>query len=220
MRGSILLLMSPWTSWRNLAELDLVYARSRRRALARRRVPPRKTPASWRTVRALVLALALLGLIATESTRLESAPAKSAASKRESALALSCGIPTAFAAGFRAAARDAGLPLSVLAAVAWEESRMDPAAVSSAGAQGLLQLMPGTAKAVAITETTPAANILAGARYLRAMLARFDGDLELALAAYNAGPTAVEKVGGAPSIGTLRYAKNVEARAANLDGCV
>jgi soluble lytic murein transglycosylase-like protein len=109
--------------------------------------------------------------------------------------------------------------MSLLAAVAWEESRMDPHAVSGVGARGLLQIMPGTAKALAVTETSPTANILAGARYLQQLLKRFDGNLELALSAYNAGPTLVEKVGGAPSVGTLRYAKNVEARAASLAAC-
>jgi soluble lytic murein transglycosylase-like protein len=96
---------------------------------------------------------------------------------------------------------------------------MNPHALSGAGAQGLLQLMPGTARAVAVSATSPEANIRAGARYLRLMFDRFNGDLELALAAYNAGPTAVEKAGAAPSIGTLRYAKNVEARAEALAGC-
>ena len=96
---------------------------------------------------------------------------------------------------------------------------MDPHAVSGAGAEGLLQLMPGTAKAVALAEKSPSANILAGARYLRLMVRRFNGDLELALAAYNAGPTAVAKAGGAPSLGTLRYAKNVISRAESLAGC-
>jgi soluble lytic murein transglycosylase-like protein len=51
------------------------------------------------------------------------------------------------------------------------------------------------------------------------MIDRFGGDVELALSAYNAGPTVVERTGAAPSIGTLRYAKNVEARAAALAGC-
>ena len=96
---------------------------------------------------------------------------------------------------------------------------MNPDARSAAGAQGLLQLMPHTAKVVAVTVRSPRANVLAGARYLRLMIDRFGGDLELALAAYNAGPTAVESAGAAPSIETLRYAKNVEARAAALPPC-
>jgi soluble lytic murein transglycosylase-like protein len=107
----------------------------------------------------------------------------------------------------------------LLAAVAWEESRMDPQARSAAGARGLLQLMPRTAKALAIASNDPRANILAGARYLHQLLIRFGGNVELALVAYNAGPTAVERVGGAPSLATLRYAKNVEARAAALVAC-
>lgn len=206
------------TSWRTLAEMDLVFARSRRRAAAKRAEPRRRAPINWRTVRAVVLAIALLGFIG-ETTRVELAPAKSAAPKKAAAAANSCGIPTAFSSAFRKASRETGLSLSLLAAVAWEESRMDPHALSGAGAQGLLQLMPGTAEAVAITEASPQANILAGARYLRLMVDRFHGDLELALAAYNAGPTAVEKAGRAPSIGTLRYAKNVLARARTFAGC-
>ena len=213
------LLMGAQTSWRSLAEMDLVYARSRRRAALRRAEPQRRSALDWRTVRAIGLAVVLLGFIA-ETARVELAPAKSsAAPKRAAVTARSCGIPTAFAPPFRRASRTTGLPLSLLAAVAWEESRMDPHAVSRAGAQGLLQLMPGTAKAVAVGAEGPGANILAGARYLRLMIDRFGGDVELALSAYNAGPTVVEKTGAAPSIGTLRYAKNVEARAAALAGC-
>jgi soluble lytic murein transglycosylase-like protein len=209
--------MDAETSWRTLAELDLVYARSRRRAASRRAEAPRRSAINWRIVRTAVIAVALLGFIA-ETARVETAPAKSAAAK-PAAAAVSCGIPPAFVPAFRTAARRTGLPLSLLAAVAWEESRMNPHAVSGAGAQGLLQLMPGTAKAVAVGNDSPAANILAGARYLRLMVNRFGGKVELALAAYNAGPTVVERAGAAPSLGTLRYAKNVEARAARLAGC-
>jgi soluble lytic murein transglycosylase-like protein len=205
------------TSWRTLAEMDLVYARSRRRAASRRAEPSRRSAIDWRILRAAVIAVALLGFIA-ETAHVEMAPAKSAASK-PAAAAVSCGIPSAFVPGFRTAARRTGVPLSLLAAVAWEESRMNPHAVSGAGAQGLLQLMPGTAKSVAVGNDSPGANILAGARYLRLMVNRFGGNLELALAAYNAGPTVVERAGAAPSLGTLRYAKNVEARAARLAGC-
>jgi soluble lytic murein transglycosylase-like protein len=96
---------------------------------------------------------------------------------------------------------------------------MNPRALSETGARGILQLMPRTAKAMAVTPADPRANILAGAHYLEQLISRFGGDLELALAAYNAGPTAVEKLGRAPSLETLRYAKNVEARAASLAAC-
>jgi soluble lytic murein transglycosylase-like protein len=94
---------------------------------------------------------------------------------------------------------------------------MNPNALSGAGARGLLQLMPATAREVGLNGDEPAANVLAGARYLRALLDRF-GDVELALAAYNAGPTAIERAGRAP-LASLRYAKNVEARAAVLANC-
>jgi soluble lytic murein transglycosylase-like protein len=204
------------TSCQELADLDLVFARSRRRAVARRIEPPRRSPLNSRLVRAVVLATVLLGF-ATEGSRLvENAPAKSPAARQ---LAVACGVPRPYAAAFRQAARETRLPLSLLAAVGWEESRMHPQALSGAGARGLLQLMPGTAKALAVAAADPHMNILGGARYLRLLLSRFDGNLELALAAYNAGPTAVEQVGRAPSLETLRYVENVEIRAAKLASC-
>jgi soluble lytic murein transglycosylase-like protein len=168
-----------------------------------------------------MLAIVLLGFATEGSSVVENAPAKSTAPapKLSRPVAPACGIPAPYAGAFRTAARETKLPVSLLAAVAWEESRMNPHAVSAAGARGMLQLMPGTAKALAIASADPHANILAGARYLEAMVYRFGGNLELALAAYNAGPTAVEKLGRAPSLETLRYAKNVEARSASLAAC-
>ena len=74
--------------------------------------------------------------------------------------------------------------------------------------------MPDTARQLGVNGDDPSANVLAGARYLRQLLNRY-GDVELALAAYNAGPTAIERAGHAPVV-PLRYAKNVEARAALL----
>ena len=168
-----------------------------------------------------MLVIAAFGLVA-EATQVESVSARSATPTNPAPRTLglaACGIPTKFIGAFRAASRETGVPLSLLAAVAWEESQMDPNAVSAAGARGLLQLMPGTAELVGVTGNGPGANIRAGARYLLLMIDRFQGDLELALAAYNAGPTAVAEAGGAPSLGTLRYAKNVEARAASLKSC-
>jgi soluble lytic murein transglycosylase-like protein len=95
---------------------------------------------------------------------------------------------------------------------------MHPGALSPAGARGLLQVMPSTAHALRLDGDDPAANVLAGARYLRLLLDRF-GSVELALSAYNAGPAAVERAGGAPTIETLRYVKNIEAREPSLLGC-
>jgi soluble lytic murein transglycosylase-like protein len=165
------------------------------------------------------VAAVVLLVFAGEAARLAMAPAKSAPQKDAALAAAPCAIPRAFAGAFRDASRETRLPLSLLAAVAWEESRMDPNARSRAGATGLLQLMPGTARAVSVAETTPSANVLAGARYLRSMLDRFGGDLELALAAYNAGPTAVARARAAPPVESLRYAEKVAARASALTGC-
>ena len=111
------------------------------------------------------------------------------------------------------------LSLVLLVAVAHEESRMDPKDESHAGALGLLQLLPSTASALALDPLHPTSNVLAGARYLRQMLDRF-GSTDLALAAYNAGPTAVAQAGGAPTLQTLRYVANVQARWRSIADCV
>ena len=90
------------------------------------------------------------------------------------------------------------LPPRLLQALIWAESRFNPLAVSPAGAAGLAQLMPATARELGITNRhDPQQNIDGGARYLRQMLDRF-GSVHLALAAYNAGPGAVMKAGGIP----------------------
>jgi soluble lytic murein transglycosylase-like protein len=160
------------------------------------------------------LALAVLA-VAAESTRLEGSNAKAKPpAQRPLTLSPACPVPAAFRAAFAKASSATGVPASLLVATAYEESRMNPAALSGAGARGLLQVMPATAQEVGLRTDRPAANVLAGARYLRVLLDRF-GDVELALAAYNAGPTAIERAGHAPAE-SLRYAKNVEARAALL----
>jgi soluble lytic murein transglycosylase-like protein len=211
--------MSAGTSGQELYELDLLFARSRRRAAARHFGSTRSRPVRRRLFWALMLAMALLS-VATEGSRgVQNAPAKSTAAEPTRVGPRTCGVPAAYAGAFRTAARKTELPLSLLAAVAWEESRLNPHARSGAGARGILQLMPATAKALAATSADPRANILGGARYLNQLVKRFDGNVDLALAAYNAGPTAVEKLGRAPSLETLRYARNVEARAASLAAC-
>ena len=88
----------------------------------------------------------------------------------------------------------------LLAALVWQESRWQPVARSPKGAVGLAQLMPGTARALAVDPNDPAANLEGGARYLRQMLDLFDGDIDRALAAYNAGPGRVIRAAGLPHI--------------------
>lgn len=92
------------------------------------------------------------------------------------------------------------LPAPLIRAVIVAESNFDPFAVSHAGAQGLMQLMPKTAEEMFVADTfDPIQNISGGARYLRILANMFNGDLVKTLAAYNAGPSAVKRAGGVPN---------------------
>lgn len=103
----------------------------------------------------------------------------------------------------------------LLEALVWQESRWRPGAVSPAGARGLAQLMPGTARDLGVNPDDPLANLEGGARYLRQQLNTFGGDLEKALAAYNAGPKRVMRAGGIPNIPETRgYVAAIMARLA------
>lgn len=97
------------------------------------------------------------------------------------------------------AARKYGLDPHLVLAVIATESRFIFRAVSPKGAQGLMQLMPGTARDMGVTDiTNPDQNLDGGCRYLKLLLGRFKGDIELTLAAYNAGPATVERYRGIP----------------------
>jgi soluble lytic murein transglycosylase-like protein len=122
-----------------------------------------------------------------------------------------------FGALIVATARRHGVPAALLAALVWQESGFRPTVRSPAGARGLTQLMPGTARDLGVRRVLdPAENLDGGARYLKALLTRF-GTVELALAAYNAGPENVAKHKGIPPFAeTRRYVRTVVALAARL----
>src|SRR5437763_5532920 len=126
--GSCLLAGKP--SWSNLSELDLVFKRSSRRAFARRREPRKPNLLGRRSVRASLLALFLLAVVA-ESIGLESSNAKPpAAHKANASVGAACPVPARFRNAFAQASAKTGVPASLLVATAYVESRMDPAARS------------------------------------------------------------------------------------------
>ena len=127
-------------------------------------------PAAEASVPVMVEGLALPGSVIAD-------PARHAA-----------GVPARYAAKIHELAARFDLSPSLLEAVVWQESRWRENAVSPVGARGLAQLMPGTARYLGVDSSDPFQNLEGGARYLREQLDRFDGDLEKALAAYNAGP--------------------------------
>ena len=112
---------------------------------------------------------------------------------------------------FEAASRKYGISADLLKAVAKAESNFRPDATSKCGAMGIMQLMPGTAKMLGVTDAyDPEQNIMGGADFLKQMLDKFGGDVRLALAAYNAGPGNVVKYGGVPPFSeTQNYVKTV-----------
>jgi soluble lytic murein transglycosylase-like protein len=120
----------------------------------------------------------------------------------------------AFTPFVRAAAHAHGVPEALLEAVIETESGFNPGAVSPKGALGLMQLMPQTARDLQVRDARdPASNIDGGARYLKSLLGRYGNNLALALAAYNAGPGAVERTGGIPRIPeTQAYVPRVISR--------
>lgn len=124
-------------------------------------------------------------------------------------------VPAAYRKLVQEASRKYGVDEALILAVMQTESDFNPRCVSSAGAMGLMQLMPSNVTEYGISDAfDPAQNIDAGVRHLRDMLQRYDGDVKLALAGYNAGPGNVAKYGGVPPFAETRnYIPKVLARA-------
>lgn len=118
---------------------------------------------------------------------------------------------------FKEAAAKYGLPVNLLKAVAKAESNFDANAVSGCGAMGIMQLMPETAKSLKVDNPFDAEeNVNGGARYLSYLYNKYDGDLNLTLAAYNAGPGNVAKYDGIPPfVETQNYVKKINSYLGN-----
>ena len=151
---------------------------------------------------------------ATAATAAPAATTASAGLMATGASELPAGTP--FASEITAAAKKHGIDPALLAGLVKQESGFNPNAGSPAGARGLTQLMPGTAAGLGVSNVLdPIQSLDGGAKYLRQQLDAFGGDVTRALAAYNAGPGAVQRYGGVPPYAeTQNYVRIVQANAA------
>lgn len=120
-------------------------------------------------------------------------------------------VPADLMSIFQEAAQTYGVDVNLLTAIARQESNFTATATSSSGAMGIMQLMPATAQGLGVNDAyNPYENIMGGAKYISQLLSRYNGDISLALAAYNAGSGNVAKYGGIPPFAeTQNYVSKV-----------
>lgn len=120
-------------------------------------------------------------------------------------------VPQYLSAIIVEASRKYGVDPNLVAAMAFRESRFDPHAVSRIGAQGVMQLMPSTARSLGVRDAfDPRDNVFGATKYLRTLLDRFHGDVDQSVAAYNAGPELVARVGPAATTEAVEYVAAVK----------
>jgi len=154
----------------------------------------------------IAAAFALLALPVSAATTTQLAPAA----------AWPLPLPTYLASIITDAAATYHVDPNLVAAMAFQESRFNPNAVSPIGAQGVLQLIPETAHDLGVANAfDPKQNIFGGTKYIAQLLQRFHGNVDMALAAYNAGPKLVEKVGPRPTAEAIDYVASIKTYYAN-----
>jgi soluble lytic murein transglycosylase-like protein len=160
-----------------------------------------------------VFAFLTFAVVASVSTPAFASPAANVRPVSQlAAQAFPAPMPQYLAGIINDAARQYSVDPNLIAAMTFRESAFNPNAVSSRGAQGLMQLMPDTARALGVRNCfDPRDNVFGGTKYLKRLLDRFHGDVDLTLAAYNAGPELVEKAGPRATQEAIDYVAAVKS---------
>jgi soluble lytic murein transglycosylase-like protein len=156
------------------------------------------------------LAFAVIASLSTPAFASPAAPLRRVS--QLAAQAFPAPMPQYLAGIINDAARQYSVDPNLIAAMTFRESAFNPNAVSSRGAQGLMQLMPNTARALGVQNSfDPRDNVFGGTKYLKRLLDRFHGDVDLTLAAYNAGPELVAKAGPRATQEAIDYVAAVKS---------